>query len=247
MIESHPNRAWPPPERPWLLAMTWQDLLFAHWPVPETSLRPHIPRRLELETWNGAAWLGIVPFGMVGTRPRWLPAIPGVSNFPELNVRTYITAEGKPGVWFFSLDAASRLAVRGARAFFHLMYYDAQMSQQCRDDGWIHYRSRRTHRGAPPAEFEAIYRPTGQPHVAPPGSFDSWLTDRYCLYSADRRGNVYRAEIHHPPWPLQPAEMQCELNTMTQQLDLALPEISPVLHFAKEMKVVGWLLERLRD
>jgi uncharacterized protein YqjF (DUF2071 family) len=227
------------------MAMTWHDLLFAHWPVPAEALRRHIPERLELDLRDGQAWLGIVPFGMAGTRPRLFPPLPGVSNFPELNVRTYVTAEGKPGVWFFSLDAASRLAVRGARWSFHLNYYDAQMRLEQVADGSIRYNSHRTHRGAPPADLVARYRPTGDPYRAAPSHFDSWLTDRYCLYSADRQGRVYRGEIHHPPWPLQPAEAHFESNTMTAPLGLTLPDIPPILHFARRIDVVGWLLERV--
>jgi uncharacterized protein YqjF (DUF2071 family) len=229
------------------MAMTWHELLFAHWPVPESVLRPHIPRRLQLDTHEGEVWLGIVPFGMRGTRPRWLPPVPGLSSFPELNVRTYVVADDKPGVWFFSLDAASRLAVRGARAVFHLPYYDARMTLDTNAEGGVSYRSVRTHRKAPPAELAAQYRPTSEVYNAAPGSLESWLTDRYCLYSADRKGRVYRGEIHHPPWPLQTAECYWERNTMSEQLGMALPDVPPLLHFARRLDVVGWLLERLSD
>src|SRR5919202_1981641 len=108
------HRPWPLPPRPWVLAMQWHDLLFMHGPVPPALLRPLIPPALELETFDGTAWLGITPFRMAGTRPRFVPPLPWVSAFPELNVRTYVTAEGKPGVWFFSLDAGNPLAARGA-------------------------------------------------------------------------------------------------------------------------------------
>jgi uncharacterized protein YqjF (DUF2071 family) len=223
--------------------MSWHDLLFAHWPVPADVLRQHIPDRLQLDTHEDQAWLGIVPFGMRGTRPRWLPAVPGVSGFPEVNVRTYVLADGKPGVWFFSLDAASRLAVRGARWAYHLPYYDARMSLEKDARGEICYRSVRTHRASPPAELIVRYRPTGAAYQAPPGGFDSWLTDRYCLYCADQRGRVYRGEIHHPPWPLQPAEADWEVNTMSEQIGIKLPDVPPLLHFVQHIDVVGWLLE----
>jgi uncharacterized protein YqjF (DUF2071 family) len=229
------------------MAMTWHDLMFAHWSVPADAVRMHIPRQLEIDTRDGQAWLGIVPFGMRGTRLRCTPSLSGISAFPETNVRTYVVAEGKPGVWFFSLDAASRLAVRAARAFFHLMYYDARMRLEIDSQGWVCYQTCRTHRGAAPAELMARYRPMGEPYTAAPGSLDSWLTDRYCLYAADSRGRLFRGEIHHPPWPLQPAEAQWERNTMTAQLGLSLPDTPPLLHFAKRVDVVGWLLERVKD
>ncbi len=227
------------------MAMTWHDLLFAHWPVPADSLRLHIPRQLELDTRDGQSWLGIVPFGMRGTRLRCTPSVPGLSAFPETNVRTYVVAEGKPGVWFFSLDAASRLAVRAARTFFHLAYYDARMRLEIDTSGWVCYQTHRTHRGAPLADLIARYRPTGEPYTAEVGSLDSWLTDRYCLYSADRRGRLYSGQIHHAPWPLQPAEVQWEQNTMADQLGLQLPSVPPLLHFAKRLDVIAWLLERV--
>lgn len=245
MLTTHANRPYPPPARPWIMHMTWHDLLFAHWPVAESALRPHIPDRLQLDTYEGQAWLGIVPFGMRGTRPRGLPAVPGLSAFPEVNVRTYVVAEGKPGVWFFSLDAASRLAVRGARALYHLPYYDARMSLEKDAEGGVRYRSVRTHRRSPPAELAARYRPTGEVYNATLGSLESWLTDRYCLYSADRRGRVYRGEIQHPDWPLQAAEAEWETNTMSAQLGVELPDIAPLLHFVRQIDVVGWLLEPL--
>jgi uncharacterized protein YqjF (DUF2071 family) len=225
--------------------MTWHDLLFAHWSVPEDALRVHIPRQLKIDTHEGQAWLGIVPFGMRSTRLRCMPRLSGYPPFPELNVRTYVVAGDKPGVWFFSLDAGSRLAVRGARTFFHLNYYDARMRLEVGADGWTSYYSHRTHRGAPPADFLARYRATGEPYVAVPGGLESWLTDRYCLYSADRSGRVFRGEVHHPPWPLQPAEAQWEQNTMTAQLGFQLPHTPPLLHFAKRIDVVGWMLERV--
>ncbi len=223
------------------MSMAWENLLFAHWPVPADALRKLIPAGLELDLFAGQAWLGVVPFRMADTRLRGLPAVPGTAAFPELNVRTYVTAGGKPGVWFFSLDAGSRLAVRGARTFFHLPYFDARMTVHANDAG-IHYESTRTHRAAPPAEFRATYRPIGEPRPASPGSIEHWLAERYCLYSADRRGRVWRGEIHHAPWPLQTAEASIELNTMVTPLGLELPGIPPLLHFARRLDVVAWLL-----
>src|SRR5262249_14421600 len=158
-----------------------------------------------LDTFDGSAWIGVVPFRMSGIRHRICPPVPGTSAFVELNVRTYVTAGGKAGVWFFSLDAASRLAVLGARWRLHLPYFDARVRCDRRTDGWIDYESRRTHRGAKPATFAARYRPTGPPTQSLPGTLEQFLTERYCLYSADPSGRCYRGEIAHIPWPLQPA------------------------------------------
>jgi uncharacterized protein YqjF (DUF2071 family) len=221
--------------------MQWHGLLFMHWPVQPAVLRPLIPPPLEIDIFDDAAWIGVVPFHMTGVRPHYVPALPWLSSFPELNVRTYVTFQGKPGVWFFSLDAANPLAVRGARLTFHLPYYDARMAF-ARYHGMVRYSSKRTHRGAPPAELAVQYRPTGPVVEAPDGSIDRWLTERYCLYVANRRGTVWRGEIHHAPWSLQPAEAEIERNTMADPLRLALPARRPLLHFAERQDVVAWTL-----
>ena len=236
------HRPWPLPHRPWVMAMQWHDLLFLHWPVPPAALRPAIPPTLALDTFDGTAWLGVTPFRMAGTRPRLVPPLPWVSAFPELNVRTYVTAEGKPGVWFFSLDAANPLAVRGARLLFHLPYYDAAMRSE-RDGDVVRYTSTRTHRGAPGAAFAGHYRPSGPVSHAAVDSLEYWLTERYCLYAADRRGRLWRGNIHHARWPLQPAEADIACNTMADQLQLRLPPRAPLLHFAPRLAVVAWALE----
>jgi uncharacterized protein YqjF (DUF2071 family) len=227
------------------MAMQWHDLLFMHWPVSPEALRPNIPLALALETFEGVAWLGVTPFRMAGARPRLLPPLPWVSAFPELNVRTYVTAEGKPGVWFFSLDAGNPLAVRGARAFFHLPYYDADMEAES-DGGVVRYISTRTHRGAPSAIFAGHYRPSGPAYHAAGDSLEYWLTERYCLYAADRQGGIWRGDIHHARWPLQPAEAAIACNTMADQLRLRLPQREPLLHFAQRLDVVAWALEAVQ-
>jgi uncharacterized protein YqjF (DUF2071 family) len=222
------------------MAMEWHDLLFAHWPVPAAALRGLIPPSLELQTFDGWAWIGIVPFRMANVRPRMVPAMPWISHFAELNVRTYVTNNGKPGVWFFSLDAANPIAVRAARATFHLPYFDADMQCQPHGDG-IRYQSVRTHRHAPDAALRVTYHPTGPIYQSQPGTHEYWLTERYCLYAADKRGRVSRGDILHAPWPLQPAEAEFEQNEMTFQIGLRCPTTQPLLHFARYLDVVAWL------
>jgi len=226
------------------MAMTWRDLLFAHWPVAAESLRSLVPAALDVDLFDGAAWLGVVPFRMSGVRLRGTPALPGPGAFAELNVRTYVVRDGKPGVWFFSLDAASRVAVRAARAAFHLPYFDAEMT--CRADGdEIAYRSRRTHRGAPSAEFVARYGPTGDVFRAASGSLERWLTERYCLYAAKPDGTLLRGDVHHAPWPLQPARATIDVETMSAAAGVAVPKATPHLLFARRLDVVGWTPERV--
>jgi uncharacterized protein len=238
------HRPYPVPTDPWALFMGWHDLLFMHWPVPEDALRPSIPSALSLDTFDGSAWLGITPFRMSGVRPRFLPSVPWLSDFPELNVRTYVMAEDKPGIWFFSLDAHNSIAVRLARATFSLPYFDAKMSCRAHDHEVL-YRSVRTHRGAPEARFAGRYRAVGEPFNSRPGTLENFLTERYCLYSASERGNVYRGDIHHHPWPLQRAEAEVESLTMTEQIGVALPETEPLLHFSRHLDTLAWPPQRM--
>jgi len=222
------------------MTQTWQDLLFAHWPVKVSQLRALVPAVLPLDTFDGQAYLGVVPFRMSGVRPRLMPLLPWISAFAELNVRTYVTIENKPGVYFFSLDAANPLAVEVARRWYWLQYFHARMSVR-QEGGHIHYTNCRTDRRSPAAaEFHAKYRPTAAVFHAEQGTLAHWLTERYCLYTVDARGRVVRAEIHHARWPLQPAEATLRTNTMTMPLGLRLPDSPPILYFAGRLDVVVW-------
>lgn len=240
------HRPWALPSGPWIMKQEWHDLLFAHWAVPAETLRPVIPRGLEIDTFDGHAWLGVVPFRMAGVRMRGTPAIPGFSRFPELNVRTYVVRNGKRGVWFFSLDAANAVAVWGARTFFHLSYFFAAMS--CAEDpGWIRYESHRKDRRGSPASLQARYRPICEDFHAAPGSIEHFLAERYCLYTADEKGRIIRCEIHHPPWLLQLAEAAMEENTMAAAAGITIPELKPeLLHFSRRQKVVAWAPQVLK-
>ncbi|HEY2546353.1 MAG TPA: DUF2071 domain-containing protein [Candidatus Acidoferrum sp.] len=233
------HRPWPLPTGLWIMAQSWHDLLFAHWPVSEAALRPHIPARLAIDTFRGQAWLGVVPFRMSGVRLRGTPALPWLSAFPELNVRTYVVADGKPGVWFFSLDAGNAIAVAIARSWFHLPYFRARMSCEERN-GWIEYRSERAHQGAPSGVLYGRYRAIGDSFPAQHGSLEHFLTERYCLYAADRIGRIIVGEIHHATWPLQVAEADLTTNTMAQAAGFLLPAARPLLHFSKRQDVVVW-------
>jgi uncharacterized protein len=238
-LEDIAHRPWAPPAGRWIMAQSWHDLLFAHWALPAAVLRPHIPSRLAIDTFDGQAWMGVVPFRMSGVRLRATPALPWLSAFPELNVRTYVVADGKPGVWFFSLDAGNPMAVAIARAWFHLPYFRARMSCEERD-GWIEYRHEREHRGAANGALTGRYRPVGAEFVAQRGSLEYFLAERYCLYAADSAGRVIRGEIHHAPWPLQAAEAEFARNSMVAAAGFFLLHEKPLLHFSKRQDVVVW-------
>jgi len=172
-------------------------------------------------------------------------SLPWLSAFPELNVRTYVAIENKPGVFFFSLDAANPIAVQLARFFFALPYFNARMC--CvREGDTIAYTSTRTHRNAAAARLAWSYRPTSAPYLAAQGSLEHWLTERYCLYSVSRRGSLFRGEIHHGPWALQPAEAELRANTMARASGIELPEMAPLLHFSLRQDVLVWSLKQVK-
>ncbi len=230
------HRPWELPRGPWTWRQSWCDLLFAHWPVPRELLSPLVPPELEVQEFDGTSWVGVVPFRMSGVMRRPLPDLPGISAFPELNLRLYVERDGRPGVWFLSLDAANSLAVWAARRFFHLPYFRAEMKCIAEGDG-IAYRSRR-HLGG--AVLEASYRPTSEPYLAQPGSLEYWLTERYCLYARSPDGTLFRGEIHHPPWPLQKAEAEISRNELWRGHFEAPSGPPELLHFARRIDVVVW-------
>lgn len=223
----------------------WHDLLFAHWPVSVEALRSLVPAQFHVDEFRGQAWVGVIPFRMSGIRGRYLPPIPGFSSFPELNVRTYVTLEGKPGVYFFSLDAAHLPAVWAARATYHLPYLHARMRCEKRSPtgSEIYYQSERVHLPRP-AIFRGRYSPVGPVEWRRHGTLEHWLTERYCLYTV-AEGRVYCGEIHHEPWPLQDAEARIEENSMASVAGIDLPPTAPLLHFARKLRVLIWPIERI--
>jgi uncharacterized protein len=227
------------------MGQRWNDLLFIHRRARVDAVRALVPPALTLDLHEGTAWVSVTPFYLSHLHPRGLPPFPFASEFPELNVRTYVTYGGKPGVYFFSLDAGNALAVYGARILYHLPYYRADMDVGQARDGMIHYMSRRTHSSAPPATFSGRYRPTGAVTRSKPGTLDHWLTERYCLYALDTSRRVYRAEIHHHPWPLQPAEVEIDRDTMGSAAGLDLPSEPSRVSFSRRIDVVVWRPERV--
>jgi uncharacterized protein len=238
VLKSVDHRPWPLAEGPWIMEQTWNDLLFAHWPLNLEAVRPLVPQQLSLDTFDGRCWVAVTPFHMSGVRARWLPPLPALSRFPELNVRTYVRAGAKPGVFFFSLDAASRLAAWVARATYRLPYFHARMEAEPGE--WIRYRSVRR----PGVQFRAVYRPAAPVEFRKPESLEHWLTERYCLYTMSR-GRIFCAEIHHRPWPLQDAEAEIRENTVADAAGINLPETAPLVHFSKKLEVLIWRLKAL--
>jgi uncharacterized protein len=236
-LEHLEHRPWPVPARGWTMGQTWEELLFAHWRVPVEEMRKHVPPSLEVDVHDGSAWVGVTPFRLTGLRVRGLLPLPGGSSFLELNVRTYVrAADGKEGIWFFSLDASSRVAVELARRTYKLPYFHARMSATRRGE-WVDYECARI--AEPGRVFSGRYRPDGAAFHAEPGSLEWFLAERYCLYATDERDRLHRAEIHHELWPLQRADAEIELASIAP-LEL---RGEPLLHFARRQDVVVWPLE----
>lgn len=222
----------------------WGKLLFIHWRIKEALLRPHVPRSLQIDTYGDSAWIAITPFTMWDIRafPPYVPPVPGLDSMHELNVRTYVHYNGVPGVWFFSLDANSRAAVLGARTFFHLPYYNADISMDGKRK--IKYRLKRT--DDPPAQFKADWSVGDALPKSQPGSREFFLTERYLLYT-EFEGELYRARIHHEPWQLYQAELTNFGSTLLEAKQIPQPKTHPILHHAEEVSVDIWALESVDD
>lgn len=223
----------------------WGKLLFMHWPVPVSALRPLVPPQLSIDTYDGQAWVGLVPFRMWGVRASFAPPVPKLNDFLELNVRTYVHHQGVPGVWFHSLDIDSAVATWGARRFFYLPYHQAEMSLRQQGNS-IYYSSSRTQKESPPAVFRGNWTIGESLPPADPDSLEFFLTERYCLYTVDDE-QLYRCRIYHAPWPLRAAEVGDFDSSMFEALNLNTPPLPPLLHYAEEIKVDIWPLLRVEQ
>lgn len=240
ILDDTAHRPWPMPQQPWVMTQTWNNLLFAHWKISASILRQLVPSAFELDLFDGEAWLAVVPFYMTNVGVRWMPPVPGTSQFAELNVRTYVRVNDKPGVFFFSLDAESTLAVWTAYGVLNLPYFTATMEVKTDDD--VAYVSRRA--GQPRRGLSARYRPVGPVFPPQPGSIEYFLTERYCLYALTHGGLPYRLDIHHRRWPLQAAE--CVFTDVSVAGSFGISTRAPdLLHFARRQDVVAWPPERI--
>ena len=229
------------PAGPPLMQHNWGKLLFMHWPIAKKLLRPLVPESLEIDTYNGSAWIGVTPFTLWDVRLSFTPPVPWLSDFHELNVRTYVHFKGVPGVWFLSLDANSMTTVLGARSLYHLPYFYAQINLEEKGKS-IYYNLERT--GEPSASFSAAWRIGKNLSEAEPDTLEFFLVERYCLYSTDNE-NLYRSRIHHRPWPLRQAKLLSHESTMIESHRLPTPDEDPLLHYAEALEVDIWPLEKV--
>jgi uncharacterized protein YqjF (DUF2071 family) len=243
LLADRGHRPWALPRGPWVLRQQWLDLLFVHWPVPATRVRRFVPASLDIDEFDGTTWVGIVPFMIQRLTWRFLPPLPYLSSFPELNLRVYVKARGKPGVWFISLDADNAAAVIGARAVFALPYWRASIAMNWRNHEIVFQSVRRRNTAI---RFEVRYEAVGEEAEAAPGTLEHFLTERYCLYSLYRDGGVRRLEIHHPPWRLRRAAAELPCNTLASGQDFRIDATEPPLvHFSARQDVLAWWPERI--
>ncbi len=254
LLYSVEHRPWLPPDAHWLFSQSWNDALFAHFPIDPLTLRRLVPEALTLDLYDGVAWLTISPFCISHLRPSGVPPLPGLSSFPQVNLRTYVTMQGKPGLFYFSADVANLSAVWFARIFFRMQYWQSKIQISGATirahnpaERTIRVRCSRLHGPAAldgPVKFDAAYSPEGKIERARRGSLDEFLTERYCVYSWNRR-KFYRTEVHHQPWPLQRASVEIRANTIAEPLGLALPIEPALCHFSRSLKMLIWAPESI--
>jgi len=225
------------------LEMGWRHLLFENYPVDPEVMDAHLPDGLAPDTFDGSAWLSVVPFTNVDVRPKGLPTQLGV-RLPELNLRTYVTRDGVPSVYFFSLDAQGLSSVIGARLFHHLPYFYARIALEWAD-GRVQFKSRRLHPGSRPAHYEASYWPTGEPFAAPDDPFGEFLVERYRFYTEAQDGSIRYTDVDHEPWTLYPADAEITTSTLLKSHGFAELEVEPVCYYSPGLDVSASRSKRL--
>ena len=241
VIQRNQSRSIPVPDRSWASYQSWDNLLTCHWPVDVAVLRPKVPAELEIDTYDGQAWIALIPMFMGTIRLRDLGGIPTESHFPELNFRTYVRYGGRSGVYFFHVYASALLVDLGARMFFHTPYAPAIVDFNQASDGGFTFKS---HRLLPPQQtFEAEYRPKGTPSPAPPGSLLEFQAERYSGFAKTETGAIVRGDLIHDPWLLQEVDFEVQQNTVLQAAGFDLPMSPAMAHYAPGVDVVLWTFE----
>ncbi|WP_423800590.1 YqjF family protein [Neobacillus sp. SAB-20_R2A] len=231
----------------WIMKQSWRNLLFAHWPVPVEVIRPFVPKALQIDTFERYAWIGIVVFVMDGIFLRGLPRLPLFAKFPEINVRTYVKYKGKPGVYFLSLDAPHWATYTIARKWYRLPYFYSEIHAWEERAEFSYNSVRKDRKSTSPVGFDGKFSASSEVYFAECGTLDHWLTERYCLYSVDAKGNIFCGEIDHAPWPLHRAEADICQNTLVSPFKFDLPKMAPFLHFSPGVDSIFSNIRRVKN
>ena len=232
------HRPWKMPKKPWVVRQDWIDLGFLHWKVDPEELRKIVPEPLEIDLFQGEAFVGVVPFRMDQVRLRFTPPVPYFSSFPEINVRTYVRYKGKSGVFFISLDAHSRMMVWQGRSTFQLPYYLAEMKHVPMENGWHYFSQRQTNQEE--WVFEAKQHRKGDEYQAASNTLIHFLSERYCLYVVEPTGKVVSVDVHHKPWPIYDSSIEIKKNTMITKFSGIDPLKPDFVHASHGVECVGW-------
>ncbi len=238
------HRPWPLPSKNWIMRQRWRNLLFSHWPIPLETLRRHIPSELEIDTYQGRAYLGVIVFMIEGIHLRGLSSLSLTPVFSEVNLRTYVHYQGKPGVFFLSLDVGDWASYTIAKRWYRLPYKKALISFQKEGQSFA-CQSVRKGTIDPPISFGVKYAPASEVYVPKEGTLDHWLTERYCLFSTNNGSNIYCGEIHHRPWPLQKAKADISKNTLFTPFRMEGSEGKPICHFSKGLDTLFWNIKKI--
>ncbi|RKQ34758.1 YqjF family protein [Oceanobacillus halophilus] len=237
------HRPFPFPSKHWMMKQKWKNISFLHWPLSESQLRPFIPKQLTIDTYHGQAWVGMVIFEMESIHLRGIPKYSITPNFSEVNVRTYVTYNGVPGIYFLSIDVDNWASVTLAKRWYHLPYHSANISIEKSHESY-HYESIR--HGQSQIKGEGMIHPLPESYIADKDSLDYWLMERYRLYSINKKQSLYKADIHHKPWSLQKAETTIHRNTILSELTIGLDAFFPaVSHFSSGLDTLFWNIKRL--
>ncbi|MGV3467279.1 MAG: YqjF family protein [Heyndrickxia sp.] len=239
------HRPFPLPSKKWIMRQAWRNVLFLHWPVPVEKLRPHIPSSLQIDTFKGSAWLGIILFVLEGIFPLGISSLSLTPSFPETNVRTYVKYNGKPGIYFMSIDVENWASLKIAKRWYRLPYHSAQIFYQ-KEGQNFNFHSIRKDNESPSIYLKGQYSPISEVYYAKEGTLDHWLTERYCLYSSNNVASIYCGDIHHQPWPLQKAEIDLVRNTLFTPFNFDFSKVKPIAHFSTGLDSLMWNIKKLR-
>ncbi|QCR31282.1 YqjF family protein [Lysinibacillus sp. SGAir0095] len=225
---------------PWIMKQTWSDVLFAHYPVSRKVLEMLVPTELKVDTFYQTGWVTIVPYLTSSMHLRGLPPVPGMAPYPGFNIRTYVTMNGKPGVYFFSLTAANFLAAYSAKTFFRLPYLYMDMKYKRVKDLVVFESEKKSG-----LQLLCNYKSISAPSHTDNGSLEEWLVERYCVYTISKKGVPLRADILHEPWLLEKAEAEFHQNTLLSTLNIKQGNEKPILHYARKAVVRFWPIARV--